>query len=323
METVTEPETEISRDELLESAHEIDNERLVDEEAESSEGGKEEKPETKIDQEKPEVAKPEIEKPEAKGERQRDPVTGKFVPAPEPKGQEPLVKVESAFTKAQKEAVRKDRSWQSIEAEKAQVRQQAEELRQEKQRLAATGAYRARDKAGFTADDYFRAAQTFQQDGDAENALKAYQAGQGIVQYEQQYHLQAQVHGYQQAFTQDMERTIHDHQELADPSTKESQEVQKVLEEFPEIYYLRGGFKKAHDLAKLRLDAGSASEYKNKAEKLEEEIARLTKSRTPTKGGPNTPGEPKKFDNLSEKEQREQLIRAAEEADMSGERFEI
>lgn len=320
-ETIEATETDdISRDSLLESAHEVDQAKQEEETAEFT-PEKEDKPE-KTEPEKPEVAKPEVEKPEAKAARLRDEASGRFVKGDKAE-QEPLVKVESAFTKAQKDAQRKDTSWRALEAEKAKVRQHEEMLQRREQQLVASGANRARDKAGFTADDYFRYAQQSQQDGDSENALKAYQAGQGIVQYEQQYHVQAQVQGYQMAFTHDMERTIHDHQELADPSTKESQEVQRVLEEFPEIYYLPNGFKKAHDLAKLRLDAGSASEIKGKLEAAEKELERLTKSRTPSRGGPNTPGEPKKFDNLSEKDQRDQLIRAAEEADMSGERFEM
>jgi hypothetical protein len=91
----------------------------------------------------------------------------------------PGEKPESAYDKAKKDAERKDRTWKQVQAEKEQVRQEAERLKQQqaeiarirteheelKKRLAAPVAP-AKDEHGLEAQDDHRLAKRYEEQGD-------------------------------------------------------------------------------------------------------------------------------------------------------------
>src|SRR5580765_796809 len=90
----------------------------------------------------PETPEPQRDHPQ---QRPRDPVTGKFE------------KPDTEYSKAQKEEIRKQRTWQNIQAEKEQIRQekaQWEEHVRMQQLEAARQQYQPLKKEGLTAQEY-------------------------------------------------------------------------------------------------------------------------------------------------------------------------
>src|SRR5215471_18272474 len=118
------------------------------------------------------------EQPQPPSRPQQDPVTGRFVKQ----------KPETEYSRAQKEAVRKDRSWQALQAEKEQFRRQQGQW-EEHQRTQQLAAYRRNfqplRRDGLTAQEYHQGALVFEKEGDYENAFKAHRVAQEMFHQEQ------------------------------------------------------------------------------------------------------------------------------------------
>ena len=143
----------------------------------------------------PEIARPveakptdrgpsDVEEPEIKTDssdlasdikkRERDEQTGQFKAQTEAKTAPE--KPETEYSRAQKEQERKDRSWQALEAQKAEFRAQQAQW-QEQARVAQLQAAAAQNqpikKDGLTAAEYYEGYKRFKQAGDYENAAAA------------------------------------------------------------------------------------------------------------------------------------------------------
>ena len=124
---------------------------------------------TRPQTEQPETEQPpESPQPELTQEQQlgRDIKTGQFKKAERP---------ETEYSRAQKEAARKDRSWQALQAEKEQFRMmqtQWEEGQRMAQLEAARQNYAPLKKEGLTAQQYAEGARRFEQEGELEIGRK-------------------------------------------------------------------------------------------------------------------------------------------------------
>lgn len=281
-------------------------------------------PVTTTEKEKPPVSsETEPETAQAKEQRLRD-EKGRF--QAKEKEQQKLVESQkpaeqqqgSDYDRAKKEAERRDRSWQALEAEKEQVRAEKARIDEINHRaqLEQQGAPLPPVlKDGYSAQDYWQAYQDFKRNGDHENAAKALEAVYEINAYTQNAVQQRQAAAIELAFTQDRDRVIAKQPDLADMNKPISQEVMKVLNEFPEVYFLPKGFERATQLAQLRLDAGSVSELRDENIKLRAELERRDKLSTPAKGGPTAPAKDRSLDDMNPEERFEALMSKAEYAD--------
>lgn len=331
----------LDRETLLNMAHEEDERQAVEESVEVEEQPIEKAPEPAKPTEA-ELTSDEQKKEDLRLKRERDdkgrykpkagePATPEAITVakedPKPATTEPK---ESDFVKAQKEADRRDRSWKALDAEKEEVRRKADEIRQAEERINQRQAQPMATKEGFTAQDY--ASQAFEwrkqasQEPDPEtkallldNAWKAAGAAQEIQQFEIQHHQQSQAKQIETRFMTDMQHAISLNPELGDPNRELSKRVGTILEQNPDLYYMKQGFSKASQIAKLELDAAAAPELRKENERLTAELEKANRAVQPSKGSPGSPSSPVAFEKMSQQDQRAHLIRAAEEADENGE----
>lgn len=263
----------------------------------------------------------DAEKP--KGERERGP-DGKFVkkageadPAATAEAKVDPAQPETAFSKAQKEEARQKSLLANFDKEKESVRAKAAELA-EKEKQLAQATQQQRPEAtlhGYTAREYWQAAQEFAKNGDHENAFKSQQAFLQIRQFESQSFAQQAQTTSMNAFKEGMDKFIKENSKWEFGDTPECRAVNAVLERFPQLGFLPDGFEKAVEVAAKFMDAESAAELRTKLEAAETELGSLRKATTPTPGGPAGHAKQRTFDQMSGPEQEAYLQRRATEAD--------
>lgn len=325
---------------LIAAAQEYDAAQPAESPEEESAEPESRAPEAEIEGEPAAEEKPNSEiPPEKAGEPKRGP-DGKFIKADEqkkPDDKQPDAKTESDFAKAKKEAARKDRSWQALEQEKAQTRQQIEA---ERQQLAQERAQMQRQMtaprgAQHSAQEYANASQAFRKQalealkaGDEpafneQNKLadQAMQAAQEVHVWETQTRQEGARKGFEQQWQQAMNATIDAEKDeatkaaLIDQSSPLAQQVSALLQNEPIFGILTDGFPKAVHIAKLMVTAGRVSELETKLTKAEAEVAELRR-KTGIKGsGPTERSGPKSFDDMTQDEQGAYLEKQAAQMD--------
>jgi hypothetical protein len=75
------------------------------------------------------------------------------------------------------------------------------------------------------------------------------------------------------------------------------------------------GIKDAVGIAKVKLQAESASDLKKKVAEYEKELSQLRKATTPASGQPKGPAKTKAFHELTLEEQERELMKMASEVD--------
>jgi hypothetical protein len=334
IETLTPETSDISRESLLAEAHKVDSQNVdLAEETPSTQtpeivrsGEETVKPDTVQKEGTPSSEiKSELREVEtAKGKRLQDVKTGKFVKkdgTPEPED----VKPDTAFEKAKKEEARQKNLLANFEADKQRERQ---EIAQQKQQLAQERALVQQQAAqqrpeatkdGFTARDYWQAAQEFKAAGDHDSALKAFEAFQEVRNFEAQAFAQGRQKLYEQNWQTQMEKAFADDPDTH-PNTNSqlSQTITRLLGKYPEAFYMKDGFHRMVEISKEVMDAGSVSELREKLNQAEKELQHLQQATQPAKGGSHAPSGQRKFEEMDQKEMREHLIRASEQADSQG-----
>jgi hypothetical protein len=232
--------------------------------------------------------------------------------------------------KARKEAERLDKTWQNVDLRKQELEQRERELAQREQAVLQRQQPQVQQQRQYSSRDLFEAAQDFKsrakkalQDGDYDAfneqiglAEQAEQSAQQFYQVEAQEAQQAQVEQYRQLWNGHMEQAIKADPDLIKPDSSLAKEMQSLLQVHGETFWMiPDGFPKAVELAKLRLEAGSASELRGKLTKAEKEVERLTKATTPLRAGPTQPIQHRKLDDLPIDEQMNELERMAAQAD--------
>jgi hypothetical protein len=230
---------------------------------------------------------------------------------------------ESEKSKYAKERERKDRSWESLNAEKEQVRKDREELERERQELQsrrqqAEQPVESKDDKGFTASDYDAAAKTFRDRGDDDLAEAAEKQAKDLREADQRAAGEGQHRKFLDTWHKAVSDEIKARPELADESHALSVAVQKLLKEDEVFSRLPDGFKRAVEIASLRIQAASVPSLTEQVATLQKEIDRLNGERQPGGSGPTSKPKAKTFDQLTPDEQDAELRRQAEEADAQG-----
>jgi hypothetical protein len=255
-------------------------------------------------EEQPEL--PETQ-PVAAEQRPRDPVTGKFQ------------KSETDYTRAQKEQERKDRSWQALQAEKEQFRQYATQW-EEQQRMAQLEAtrqqYQPLKKEGLTAQEYYEGAQRFEQEGDHENALKAYKVASEMGRAEQQRYAQMQEMEAEYQWRLGMQEVGKVFPDIWNPNHPIVPHLERIISENPWIYRVPQGFQRAAEVAHMLSRMSEIKELQEENERLRANLEKFQRKGQPAKGGYAAPrtGE-KEFDEMNLDEMEAHLKGLTAEAD--------
>lgn len=238
---------------------------------------------------------------------------------------------ESNYNRAKKDQERQDRSWKALEAEKERVRAREAELARQAQELERSRqAPNPNNQPRFSSQHLMKAVQTFEaearkalQEGDPEEAAKQLDlASKARTEAQRSYQAEVRQAQEQQAtefgkqWQADTEGLIKDNPELANPQSKDGQELIAMLQQEPYLGFLPDGARKAWTVITLRREAAEASGLRDKLAKAEKEIERLNSLVSPQGGrGTGTHAGAKKFNDLNEAEQKAYLERRAREAD--------
>ena len=189
---------------------------------------------------------------------------------------------------------------------------------EEQQRMAALEAqrqqYQPLKKEGLTAQEYYQGAQRFEQEGDHENALKAYKVASELGRAEQQRYGQFQEMNAEYEWRKQM-------QEVGTAYPQIWQEpiaghLQRIIAENDWLYRVPGGFKRAAEVAHMLTQMNSLKEKDDEIIAFKAELEKHQRKGQPSKGGYASPrtGE-KDFDEMNLDEMEAHLKRMTAEAD--------
>ena len=227
----------------------------------------------------------------------------------------------SKFTQDQN---RKTKTWEQINAEKEAIRAEREAVRREreewsKQReqssVADTNSFR--DEKGYTAEDYEAAAKEFDADGDSQLAKAARAKADGVRKSVSVKQQQVQQERFTKTWADNFNKLSEKETWLKDQSSNEYKRTVELLQRIPILTTLPNGLAHAVELMKLQDTAGryQSVEAENKA--LKEQLNKLQQKTAIGKSVPagQLKTDEKDFSRLSQKEQRDALMRAAREFD--------
>ena len=219
---------------------------------------------------------------------------------------------------------RKTKTWEQINAEKEAIRAEREAVRREreewsKQReqssVADTNSFR--DEKGYTAEDYEAAAKEFDADGDSQLAKAARAKADGVRKTVSVRQQQIQQERFTKTWADNFNKLSEKETWLKDQSSNEYKRTVELLHRIPILTTLPNGLAHAVELMKLQDTAGryQSVEAENKA--LKEQLNKLQQKTAIGKSIPagQLKAEEKDFSKLSQKEQRDALMRAAREYD--------
>jgi hypothetical protein len=291
-------------------------------------------PEKKPDSSEPE---PELPLPDVAA-RERDD-KGRFKGKEEAPVQEngempppaPVEKPPSKFAQAKereaKEVERRERSWTALQQEKERLRaEQAEwEDRRRREELEAEVRTQPLVKDGIDLQGYQKAYQDFRQRAmnsdlpeDWRNSLHSLETVLELEARGRQEQERVQQSQYELAWRKDMEAALSQNPELKDPNTPFRQEVERLIQSEPYMYYIPGGFNKIVELATILLSSGADSELRDELERKNARIEELERGSQPARGGPGKPPQgPKSFDDMTDEEQEAHLRAETERQDLA------
>lgn len=219
---------------------------------------------------------------------------------------------------------RKTKTWEQINAEKEAIRAEREAVKREreewsKQReqssVADTNSFR--DEKGYTAEDYEAAAKEFDADGDSQLAKAARAKADGVRKSVSVKQQQVQQERFTKTWADNFNKLSEKETWLKDQSTPEYKRTVELLQRIPILTTLPNGLAHAVELMKLQDTAGryQSVEAENKA--LKEQLNKLQQKTAIGKSVPagQLKTEEKDFSRLSQKEQRDSLMRATREFD--------
>jgi len=219
---------------------------------------------------------------------------------------------------------RKTKTWEQINAEKEAIRAEREAVKREreewsKQReqstVADTNSFR--DEKGYTAEDYEAAAKEFDADGDSQLAKAARAKADGVRKTVSVKQQQVQQERFTRTWADNFNKLSEKETWLKDQSTPEYKRTVELLHRIPILTTLPNGLAHAVELMKLQDTAGRYQSVEAENKSLKEQLNKLQQKTAIGKSVPagQLKTEEKDFSRLSQKEQRDALMRATREFD--------
>ncbi len=219
---------------------------------------------------------------------------------------------------------RKTKTWEQINAEKEAIRADREAVRREreewsKQReqssVADTNSFR--DEKGYTAEDYEAAAKEFDADGDSQLAKAARAKADGVRKTVSVKQQQVQQERFTKTWADNFNKLSEKETWLKDQSSNEYKRTVELLQRIPILTTLPNGLAHAVELMKLQDTAGRFQSVEAENKSLKEQLNKLQQKTAIGKSVPagQLKTEEKDFSRLSQKEQRDALMRATREFD--------
>jgi hypothetical protein len=219
---------------------------------------------------------------------------------------------ESKYSKAKKDAERKDRSWKALNEEKEKLAAEREAIRLEKERIAAEKSATAKPStpaadpkiSKWTPEQLEESAEEFEAEGKWETAKQARLEAQRI---------RGEI--ATRTFWQNADKVVEQIPELKDANTPLGKEVKRLIHTFPAFMSIPDGFARAVEVAQAMQGSAEASALRTQVSELKQEIERLKKATAISGSPPSERSAPKKFEELSMEEQAAALRSLAKEED--------
>tara|TARA_R110002020_G_scaffold92967_1_gene224562 strand:+ start:481 stop:1431 length:951 start_codon:yes stop_codon:yes gene_type:complete len=234
-------------------------------------------------------------------------------------GETPEEEDESQKSKWAKNESRKNKSWKEINSQKEAIKKEREELEamkgelQEKQTDMDEGkAYR--DKDGFTAADYERAADRAEEDGDYSDAEAARARAKELAGEGKKAESDRTVKKFQDAFEKTRDELMEEIPSLKETDSALTKESNQILKEHPDLIYASEGtgLRHAVKIAQWKIAASKTDKSQAEVKELTDKLNKLEKKMSV--GGGFTSDKldgDRTFDDLSMEDQESYLLKAA------------
>jgi hypothetical protein len=224
-------------------------------------------------------------------------------------------------SKVEKGNVRLDKSWKKHNEEKesfATEKAEFERDREEFKRHQAQNTDEYKDVDGYTAQDYERAAQNWEEEGEYDRAEWARKQVSKVGTEAQQKAQVAQSAVFQEKWSANFEKAAENNPDLNNRTSELHQNVLKLIEEKPFLASYPDGILDAVEISKMKTQKSEVAGLKESLKKSQEEVEEY-KSKLSIGGSPpaGRPGDTS-FDALSEGDQMKRLENLAAEYDSRG-----
>ena len=241
--------------------------------------------------------------------------------APQKETKQGEQKKESKFAQEQ---ARKTKTWETINAEKQALKAEKEALARERdewqkqrQQTEAKANDTYRDEAGFTADDYEKAAKEFEADGDKDLAKAASKKAAEARKAAGEHQNKVQQERFNKAWEDTYVRLSDKEPDLKDPNSDLYKSTVDLIGRFQILRAAPDGLAHAVEIVKLQQSAARSQSLDAENKSLKEQLDKLQKKTAIGKGTATQPlkAEETDFAKMPIKEQRERLMKAAREFD--------
>ena len=149
--------------------------------------------------------------------------------------------------------------------------------------------YQPLKKEGLTAQEYYQGAQRFEQEGDHENALKAYKVASELGRAEQQRYGQFQEVEAEYQWRMGMQQAGQAFPEIWNPDSPISGHLQRIIGENPWIYRVPQGFQRATEVADMLSRMGEMKAMQDEIVALKAQLEKSQRKGQPARGGYASP----------------------------------
>jgi len=220
-------------------------------------------------------------------------------------------------TRYEKAKSRLEKEWEDVRAEKARIKAEREQIEAERARKTSetTQSETKASNRKFSAEDYREAAKSYRDEGRDDLAKLAEQKA-GEIEVEDRREIEQKTQAeLKSAWDKNLLDEVEANPELKDSSSTLYKAVSEMLQNHAILRNYPAGIKDAVGIAKVKLQAESASDLSKKVAEYEKELSQLRKATTPASGQPKGPAKTKAFHELSLDEQERELMKLAGEVD--------
>ena len=220
-------------------------------------------------------------------------------------------------TRYEKAKSRLEKEWEDVRAEKARIKAEREQIEADRTRKTSD-SNQGETKSGsrkFSAEDYREAAKSYRDEGRDDLAKLAEQKA-GDIEVEDRKEIEQKTQTeLKSAWDKNLLDEVEANPELKDSTSTLYKAVSEMLQNHAILRNYPAGIKDAVGIAKVKLQAESASDLSKKVAEYEKELSQLRKATTPASGQPKGPAKTKAFHELTLDEQERELMKMASEVD--------
>jgi hypothetical protein len=220
-------------------------------------------------------------------------------------------------TRYEKAKSRLEKEWEDVRAEKARIKAEREQIEAERARKTSetTQSETRTSNRKFSAEDYREAAKSYRDEGRDDLARLAEQkAVESETEDRKEIEQKTQAE-LKSAWDKNLLDEVEANPELKDSNSSLYKTVSQMLQDHAILRNYPAGIRDAVGIAKVKIQAESASDLKKRVAEYEKELSQLRKATTPASGQPKGPSKVKSFNDLSLDEQEQELMRMASEVD--------